>query len=109
MRKKHSTLEQKHHAAKLEGMKRKFEAASDMREDSLLLILEGDQSLEGRRIRLLANLMDGRKGSGQWEDKLLIMSTTMRGIVPIEVRVEAFEVSESWCVFILNLYWYEKG
>jgi hypothetical protein len=65
------------------------ETASGKSEDSLLLILESDQSPEDPHVRLLVNIMATRKSSGQGRDKLLIVSTRMRVIAPFEIRVEA--------------------
>lgn len=69
-------------------MKKNFETASGKSEDRLLLMLEGEQNPEDPHVRLLVNIMAARKGSGQGRDKLLIISTRMRVIAPIEVRVE---------------------
>jgi len=69
-------------------VKKNFETASGKSEDRLLLMLEGEQNPEDPHVRLLVNIMAARKGSGQGRDKLLIISTRMRVIAPIEVRVE---------------------
>ncbi len=69
-------------------MKKNLETASGMSEDSLLLMLDGDQNQEDPHVRLVS-IMAMRKGLGQGGDKLLIMSTRMRVTAPIEVRVEA--------------------